>query len=186
MLYVFNDPAEVASEQRRMVNAMNASGSHDDALRELRESIRKQIVLLCEQEISAKSLGRLQRFCSAMGTALLALEKPEHLVRDRFGSSPVLDGDSSDPDTYASAPLAKAPPDETYGANMSRSLIAEAAKLGKEIVEAQVAGQAANRKLSSLPELVTSLVLAKRQRLGKSVISAIEKQIEEASASVTK
>lgn len=238
---VISDPAEVASEQKRVAEAMDAahpslaagchtcgatpgnacvSGEHGSprephrrrvadfaahgaarpasemALHGLKESIRSQLLALCNEEMTAKNLGRIQRFCSSMGLAMIALEKPEHLVRDRFGSgggvtayNPIslgpiqLQDYTADADPEASAPLATAPAAETYGTNASRSLIAEAAKLGKEIVNAQIAGQEAARKASSLPELVTALVLAKKQRLGKGVIDAIERQIAEASAS---
>lgn len=189
---VLTDPAEVASEQKRVAMAIDASAL-DVALRDLRLAVRKQLLALCNEEMTAKNLGRIQRFCSSTALAMIALEKPEHLVRDRFGSnivgaypslSPIqlqLPSDySADADPNTSEPLAPAPAAETYGANASRSLIAEAAKLGRDIVEAQMEGQKAARKVATLPELVASLVLAKKQKLGRGVISALEKQIADA------
>ncbi len=157
------------------------------ARRGLQQAIKVQILAFCDQEITAKTLSRLQRFCASMGQAMVGLEKPDALVRDRFGKSgftPIGGGyyPSVDlnMDSDGDLTMAPSPGIETYGANASRSLIAEAAKIGKDIIEAQAAGQKASRRVSSLPELVASLVLAKKQKLGKAVISALEKQIADA------
>lgn len=160
----------------------------DIALRGLQEAVRRQLIAFCDEPISAKSLSRLQRFCSHMGQAMIGLEKPDQLVRDRFGkngvyaplSFPPLMSYGEDEVGDTGAALAPAPGVETYGANASRGLIAEATKIGKEMIQAQVDGQKAARRISTLPELVASLVLAKKQKLGKAVIKALEKQIADA------
>jgi hypothetical protein len=165
-----------------------APDASEVARRGLQQAIRVQILAFCDQDITAKTLSRLQRFCASMGQAMVGLEKPDALVRDRFGKSgftpigggyniPSVDLNMDDDGDLTMAP---SPGIETYGANASRSLIAEAAKIGKDIIEAQAAGQKASRRVSSLPELVASLVLAKKQKLGKAVISALEKQIADA------
>lgn len=164
----------------------------DTARLGLQAAVKAQLLAMCEGELNAKTLDRIQRFCASMGQAMIGLEKPDMLVRDRFGRNglglntlpgvtfPSYVGYGEDSDT---ASLAPSPGVETYGANASRGLIAEATRIGKDLIEAQIEGQKATRRLSTLPELVASLVLAKKQKLGKTVIDALEKQISDASKS---
>lgn len=154
----------------------------------LQQAIKTQILAFCDQDVTAKTLDRLQRFCSSMGQAMLGLERPDALVRDRFGRGPTLSpislGGGVNLYETEDESLAPAPGIETYGANASRSLIAEAAKIGKDIVEAQARAQAEARKPfpPTMLELVHALVEAKKQKLPKSVLQMLETQIREASA----
>jgi hypothetical protein len=165
------------------------------ARRGLQQAIRAQVLAFCDQEITAKTLDRLQRFCASMGQAMLGIEQPEALVRDRFGRAPGhigtigVPGGSGMYDAYGgeysnNEVIAAAPQIETYGANASRSLIAEAAAIGKDIVTAQAKAHAEARKPlpPTMIELVHALVEAKKQRLPRSVLQTLEQQISEASA----
>lgn len=164
------------------------------ARRGLQQAIRVQVLAFCDQEITAKTLARLQRFCASMGQAMLGIEQPEALVRDRFGRAPSVIGTgtigvpngSGMYDAYGgeysnNEVIAAAPQIETYGANASRSLIAEAAKIGKDIFEAQAKAQLEARKPfpPTMIELVHALVEAKKEKLPKSVLQTLEQQIRE-------
>lgn len=160
------------------------------ALKGLQASVREQLLAFCAEPITAKTLSRIQRFCSSMGQAMLGLEKPEALIRDRFGPVVGLNPGYNITDAGYDLPpielptLSPAPVNETYGANASRGLIAEAAKIGKDIIEAQAKAQAEARRPfpPSMPELVHALVEAKKQKLPKAVLQALEKQITDLSA----
>jgi len=185
---------DVAEERRRIDSALDAglphASSHGVTLAEtpdassrraLQQAVRAQILAFCEQEVTAKTLNRLQRFCDSMGKALAVVEDPADRARNKFGDQSIALPDGSlvafpafDPsDALATAPFA-----ETYGTNASRSLIAEAAAIGKNLMEVQAKAQAEARK-PMMPELVMALVSAKRQKLPKSVLQALERQIME-------
>lgn len=152
------------------------------ARRGLQQAVKAQILAFCDQEITAKNLDRLQRFCASMGQAMLGVERPDALVRDRFGKRgnmmymPNVGMSEDDYDTLAPAPAI-----ETYGANASRGLIAEAAAIGKDLMVAQAKAQAEARKPNppSMTDLVYALAEAKKQKLPKKVLQALEKQIDD-------
>jgi hypothetical protein len=143
----------------------------DSALAALRSAIRQQILVLASQEITPHSLDRLQRFCASSGTALIGLENPHALVRQRFGiGGPLGVGGSMTNDFLlpSDAPLAGAPAEETYGANATRGL-----------VESMSAAAERVRRAVTVPQLVESLANAKRAKLPRTMIKQLERKLEE-------
>lgn len=151
----------------------------------LQQAVKAQILAFCDQEITAKTLDRLQRFCASMGQAMIGIERPDALVRDRFGRRGInamyMPATSMSEDDEIGTTLAPAPLIETYGANASRGLIAEAAAIGKDLMVAQAKAQAEARKPNppSMTDLVYALAEAKKQKLPKKVLQALEKQIDD-------
>lgn len=181
---------DIDHEHERIDGAIDATPKDptesETAHRGLQESVRQQIVAISKGEISSKTLAQLQRFCAAIGAAMVTLENPDALVRDRFGRNPYpMIGQYGMGETYGDyqdgGALAVAPASETYGANTSRGLIESAAKIGKELVTAQAEAQRA-AKAPTLTDMITSLALAKNAKLPKTVLKLMEKQIVDLAA----
>lgn len=150
----------------------------DSALAALRSAIRQQILVLASQEITPHSLDRLQRFCASSGTALIGLENPHALVRQRFGiGGPLGVGGSMTNDFLlpSDAPLAGAPAEETYGANATRGLVESMSAAAAKVTEAQERV----RRAVTVPQLVESLANAKRAKLPRTMIKQLERKLEE-------
>lgn len=183
-----NQPTlDIDHEHERIDHALDGTpkdpSASDVALKQLQESIRGQIVAIAHGEITSKTMAQLQRFSASVGAALVTLEKPDALVRQRFNRGyPMLGGLTTNYDPYGGdylgddGSLAPAPVNETYGANTSRGLIESAAKIGKDLVTAQADAQRAARA-PTLTEMITSLALAKNAKLPKTVLKVMEKQI---------
>jgi len=178
---------DVAHEHRRIDSAIDATPREqtdsDVALAGLQASIRMQIVAIAKGDISSKTMGQLQRFCASVGEALVTLEKPDALVRQRFrnGGIGVMGLNSAYDYMADNEALAPAPANETYGANTSRGIIESAAKIGKDMITAQMDAQRA-AKAPTLTDMITSLALAKNAKLPKAVLKIMEKQISDMAA----
>lgn len=186
---------DVAHEHRRIDGAIEATPREqteiDIALAGLQVSIRTQIVAIAKGDITSKTMAQLQRFCASVGGALVGLEKPDALVRQRFrpggigiGYGGVMLNPNPGYDVdYASdsESLAPAPANETYGANTSRGLIESAAKIGMDLVTAQAKAQQA-AKAPTITEMITAFAVAKNAKLPKATLKLMEKQIAEAAA----
>lgn len=179
---------DIAHEHERIENAIDgapkAPTALDSALAQFQASTRAQIVALAEGPITSKSMAQLQRFCASVGAALVTLERPDQLVRDRFrpqyGALTIGNYMASNEDELgAGEALAPAPAIETYGTNASRGLIESAAKIGKDIVNAQAEAQRAARA-PSITDMVNALAAAKEAKVSKSVIKVMEQQIADA------
>ena len=65
--YETNGPATTASDS--LATTPDAS---EVALKGLQQAVRAQILAFCEQDLNAKTLSRLQRFCASMGQAMIS------------------------------------------------------------------------------------------------------------------
>jgi hypothetical protein len=172
---------DVEHEHDRIDNALDGTPK-DPALSGLQESVRAQIIAIVKGEISSKTMSQLQRFCASVGQALVTLEKPDALVRDRFQKSTYPMVGMGVMDYYDDGgSLAPSPASETYGANTSRGLIESAAKIGKDIVAAQAEAQRA-AKAPTITEMITAFAVAKNAKLPKATLKLMEKQIADAAA----
>lgn len=186
-----NQHLDIEHEHERIDGAIDASprepSESDAAMATLQESVRNQIIAIAKGEISSKTMATLQRFCASVGQALVTLERPDALVRQRFGRNPYgayMLGTADSMMDYPEDTLAASPATETYGANASRGLIESAAKIGKDIVTAQAEAQRA-AKAPTITEMIASLALAKNAKLPKHILKVMEKQIEDAAAAAT-
>ena len=172
---------DVDHEHERIDNALDGTPK-DPALSGLQESVRAQIIAIVKGEINSKTMSQLQRFCASVGQALVTLEKPDALVRNRFQKAAYPMIGMGMGDYYGDEDsLAPSPANETYGANTSRGLIESAAKIGKDLVTAQAEAQRAARA-PSITEMITAFAVAKNAKLPKATLKLMEKQISDAAA----
>jgi len=172
---------DVDHEHERIDNALDGTPK-DPALSGLQESVRAQIIAIVKGEINSKTMSQLQRFCASVGQALVTLERPDALVRNRFQKAAYPMIGMGMGDYYGDEDsLAPSPANETYGANTSRGLIESAAKIGKDLVTAQAEAQRAARA-PSITEMITAFAVAKNAKLPKATLKLMEKQISDAAA----
>jgi hypothetical protein len=172
---------DVDHEHDRIDNALDGTPK-DPALSGLQESVRAQIIAIVKGEINSKTMSQLQRFCASVGQALVTLERPDALVRNRFQKAAYPMIGMGMGDYYGDEDsLAPSPANETYGANTSRGLIESAAKIGKDLVTAQAEAQRAARA-PSITEMITAFAVAKNAKLPKATLKLMEKQISDAAA----
>lgn len=130
----------------------------------LKNAIRDQLIaVIGGEDFTSQHLRRLAHLCTSMANAMSALERPEKLLRQRFGGYM---GDEYGEDSGAIAP---SPNIETYGANAQRELMAAIGQLGKAL--------APKPPQPSVTELVTAIGLAS-VRKDKAVEKALRKKLD--------
>ena len=138
----------------------------------LRTAVEQQLRTMIDQGASSAVLWQIERFCHSAREALISIEQPQDMVRSRLGLGQIglsngynISSSYMMSDADGVGPLAGAPGNETFGANVIRELIATATKLADK------------KTVPSLGDLVLSRNMAKATKNHK-LVKLIDAQIE--------
>lgn len=139
----------------------------------LKKAIRDQLIAVIDGggEFTSQHLRRLARLCLSMADAMASLERPEKLLRNRFGAylTPNVGGYDLQYGDSDEA-IASAPNIETYGANAQRELVATISNIAKQL--------APKPAKMNVVDLMTSINLARATKQ-KDVEKKLRKKLDE-------
>lgn len=149
-------------------DAEEPKGPKIEVLDSLKDALREQLKAVIDQPFTSTHLRRLSRLCHSMADAMASLERPEKLLRNRFGGylMPNVGYGESYGDEEA---IASAPNIETYGANAQRELMASIGQIAKSLMPKPAQ--------PSVIDLVTAIGLAK-VRKDKAVEKMLRKKLD--------